>query len=274
MLKFATLVGAAQLRVSLCLLVVLLCPVLTHGQGGVPDQEFEKALKFYDAAQYVEAAAAFKRITERDRGNAEAYYQLGNSYFRMSRVKDAMKAYQRAVELKPDHYLAFNNLGTAQHSLRQFKEAIGSYQAALRVDPDYPEALLGLGVVYLELKDQDGALEQHRRLTAIDGERADKLYSYINNKKITLEVLNGKALYLAKPSYPPIARQAHASGTVIVWVSIDETGKVVSASVLTGHPLLRQPSLAAAKEARFTPTKVEGRPVRVTGVIHYNYVAE
>ena len=271
-MKLSIFPGAA--RVSICLLVILMCSAFLHAQSGASDQGFEKALKFYEAAQYVEAADAFKRITERDRSNAEAYYHLANSYFRMSRVKDAAKAYQRAVELKPDHYLAHNNLGTAQHSLRQFKEAIESYKEALRIKPDYPEALLGLGVVYLELKDQDGALEQHRRLSALDVERADKLYSYINNKKITLEVLNGKALYLAKPSYPPIARQGHASGLVIVWVSIDETGKVVSASVLAGHPLLRAGALVAAKQSNFSPTMVEGRPVRVTGVIHYNFLVQ
>lgn len=240
-------------RVFARLLVVVTCSSFTHAQSGAPNLEFEKALKLYEAAQYSEAASAFKRLTDRNRNNAEAHFQLANSYFRMYRVKDAVKAYQRAVELKPDHYLAYNNLGTAQHSLRQFQEAIKSYEAALRVKPDYPEALLGLGVANLELKNQEGALEQHRRLSAIDVERADKLYSYITNKKVTLEILNGKALYLAKPSYPPVARQAHASGLVIVWVSIDETGKVVSASVLAGHPLLRPESLVAARQSVFTP---------------------
>ncbi len=225
-------ISRAAAIVSACLLVVLMSVSFIHAQSS-SDEEFQKAAKLYEAAKYVEAAAAFKRITEKDRNNAEAFYELGNSYFRMSRVKDAMKAYQRAVELKPDHYLAYNNLGTAQHSLRQFEEAKKSYEAALRVNPDYPEALLGLGVAYLELKDQDGALEQHRRLTGIDAERADKLYSYISQKKITLEVLNGRALSLPRPSYPPAARMAHASGAVTVWVSIDETGKVVSASALS-----------------------------------------
>src|SRR5258705_11284871 len=44
------------------------------------------------------------------------------------------------------------------------------------------EAIFWLGVVYLELKDKDSALRQHERLAAIDTERADKLYGYINNQ--------------------------------------------------------------------------------------------
>jgi protein TonB len=49
-------------------------------------------------------------------------------------------------------------------------------------------------------------------------------------------VLNGKALSLPKPPYPQIAKAAHASGTVVVQVLIDENGNVVSARAVSGHP--------------------------------------
>ena len=87
-------------------------------------------------------------------------------------------------------------------------------------------------------------------------------------------VLNGKALALPKPAYPPIARAAHASGTVVVQVLIDEEGNVVSAHAVSGHPLLQAASVAAAREAKFSPTKLAGEPVKVTGVIQYNFVAQ
>ena len=87
-------------------------------------------------------------------------------------------------------------------------------------------------------------------------------------------VLNGKAISLPKPAYPPIARQAHASGTVVVQVVIDENGNVISASAVSGHPLLRAVAVAAARGARFSPTKLSGQPVKVTGVITYNFVAQ
>ena len=87
-------------------------------------------------------------------------------------------------------------------------------------------------------------------------------------------VLNGKAISLPKPAYPPIARQAHAAGTVVVQVTIDENGNVISASAVSGHPLLRAVAVAAARGARFSPTKLSGQPVKVTGVITYNFVAQ
>jgi protein TonB len=87
-------------------------------------------------------------------------------------------------------------------------------------------------------------------------------------------VLNGKAISLPKPTYPPIARQAHASGTVVVQVTIDENGSVISAHAVSGHPLLQAVAVAAARGARFSPTKLSGQPVKVTGVITYNFVAQ
>ncbi len=87
-------------------------------------------------------------------------------------------------------------------------------------------------------------------------------------------VLNGKAISLPKPPYPAIAKQAHASGTVVVQVTIDENGGVISAHAVSGHPLLQAVCVTAARQARFSPTKLSGQPVKVTGVITYNFVAQ
>jgi len=87
-------------------------------------------------------------------------------------------------------------------------------------------------------------------------------------------VLNGKAISLPKPPYPQIARAAHAAGTVVVQVLIDENGSVVSAHAVSGHPLLQAVAVQAARQARFSPTKLSGQPVKVTGVIQYNFVAQ
>lgn len=87
-------------------------------------------------------------------------------------------------------------------------------------------------------------------------------------------VLNGKAVSLPQPAYPPIAKQVNASGQVVVQVLVDERGNVVSASVVSGHPLLHGPALAAARRAKFSPTKLAGKPVRVRGVIQYNFAPQ
>ena len=85
-------------------------------------------------------------------------------------------------------------------------------------------------------------------------------------------VLNGKALSLPQPPYPPIARNSKVSGMVVVQVTIDEYGNVIEANAVSGHPLLRAAAVAAAREAKFSQTSLMGELVRVTGVLQYNFV--
>jgi TonB family protein len=87
-------------------------------------------------------------------------------------------------------------------------------------------------------------------------------------------VLNGKAASLPAPSYPAIARAAHASGAVNVQILIDEGGNVIEATPVSGHPLLRAAAQAAAREAKFAPTRMGGEPVMVSGVLVFNFVAQ
>jgi outer membrane biosynthesis protein TonB len=85
-------------------------------------------------------------------------------------------------------------------------------------------------------------------------------------------VINGKALSLPKPEYPPEARATHASGVVEVEVLIDERGKVILAGAKNGLPALQNVSRDAACGARFSPTLLAGHPVKVSGIITYNFV--
>ena len=87
-------------------------------------------------------------------------------------------------------------------------------------------------------------------------------------------VESGRVLELPQPVYPPIARAAHASGTVGVKVIIDVDGTVIAAASISGHPLLQGASVNAARNARFSPTKVNGQAVKVVGVIEYNFVIQ
>ncbi|HEX8559189.1 MAG TPA: TonB family protein [Pyrinomonadaceae bacterium] len=85
-------------------------------------------------------------------------------------------------------------------------------------------------------------------------------------------VLNGRALKKPAPQYPSAAHAARAQGTVTVQIVVDESGKVISAAAVSGHPTLRGAGEEAARRAKFSPTTLCGKPVKVTGVITYNFV--
>ena len=76
------------------------------------------------------------------------------------------------------------------------------------------------------------------------------------------------------PAYPIIAKQVKAQGPVNVQILVNEQGKVISAQVLSGNPMLLSAAKEAAMRARFTPTLLSGTPVKVQGTIIYNFVLQ
>jgi TonB family protein len=87
-------------------------------------------------------------------------------------------------------------------------------------------------------------------------------------------VLQGTAIKQVTPPYPPIARAARAAGKVEVQVTISEKGKVIEAIVISGHPLLRDASLNAAKQWVFKPTELDSVPVKVQGILSFNFTLD
>jgi TonB family protein len=93
-------------------------------------------------------------------------------------------------------------------------------------------------------------------------------------KPVSGGVLNGKALSLPAPAYPDFARRMRTGGLVEVEVLVDENGKVISARALAGPPTLRDAAVQAALRARFSPTKLSGQPVKISGQINYNFTIQ
>lgn len=91
---------------------------------------------------------------------------------------------------------------------------------------------------------------------------------------VSTAVLVGKAVHKPVPPYPTIARQIKLQGAVPVQVLVDEQGRVVSARATSGHPFLQPAAVQAARQARFAPTILNGQPVKVSGVITYNFTLQ
>jgi TonB family protein len=87
-------------------------------------------------------------------------------------------------------------------------------------------------------------------------------------------VLNGRVVKKPRPEYPHNAKAARAQGVVVVQIVVDESGNVASANAVSGHPQLQGASVDAAKRAKFSPTTLCGQPVKVSGVITYNFVLQ
>jgi protein TonB len=84
--------------------------------------------------------------------------------------------------------------------------------------------------------------------------------------------ITGEAIELPRPLYPQLAKINRIQGAVGVQVLIDEGGKVISAHAVSGNAFLTTEAVRAAYRARFSPTKLSGQPVKVSGLITYNFV--
>jgi outer membrane biosynthesis protein TonB len=130
--------------------------------------------------------------------------------------------------------------------------------------PPEPTATAGAGLIYNR---------SEMRLDRVNP--ASQETDDTNAEDISAEseaIVKGKAIKLAKPNYPAAARAVQASGTVVIQVLIDLDGTVFTAYPLSGHPLLRLSARNAACSSRFSPTLLNGDPIKVSGVISYNFV--
>lgn len=136
-----------------------------------------------------------------------------------------------------------------------------------REDPEYSKTVDRYFCLAYSTRDAD----RQRTLKDFAAKIADP--SDAKTAPVEGQVLNGRAISLPRPAYSEEARRARAQGIVVVKVTLDEQGNVIAASDMCGgNPLLVNASLQSARAARFTPTKLSGQPVKVTGVITYNFI--
>ena len=81
----------------------------------------------------------------------------------------------------------------------------------------------------------------------------------------------GMAVRRAEPVYPPAASSAGLAGSVLVEVIIDEHGYVITASAVSGDPLLKGSAVAAARGWLFKRTELDAAPVKVLGTLTFNF---
>ncbi len=202
-------------------------------------------------------------------------------------------------------YYAKGDRGTAEEL---FQRSLAVREKALGPDhPDVSFALAVLGQFYQKSLNYPKAVEYYKRALAAKekalgadheevGEMAMKCYcALLQNGQVqeareiekrarnishtesadpfspNAIVLQGHATVRAEPEYPQAAKLGGISGPVIIEVTVDERGKVIEAKSICGHDILAAAALKAARKWQFTPTRLNGIPVKVIGTITFNF---
>lgn len=252
--------------------------------------------------KYREAIAIYERllsVAEKNKspaqtGVASALADLAIAEFAAGSFNKAESLYQREVEIrekniatKPwDAVRAYSYFARLYQMLGQSAKAEAGYARAVeiaektpgKVPEDIVPILEGHACLTYSTRRGDKASQKlDTRIWTILGEFKDRPHSIDDEKDITSDSANGEGVLIGKaiskpiPEYPQAARHARVMGTVVISITVDESGKVIVARAICGPSMLRDVAVEAARLARFTPTLLSGQPVKVTGIISYNF---
>jgi len=228
-----------------------------------------------------EYEAALEDLNEAIRlkpGNSNYYLFRSLVYEKKNMLKEAIDDLSVGLKNDASHY-NYAKRGSLYFKSNDYENALRDYTEAIRLKPDYENHYTMRAEIYRKLGKMAEAeadeLKAKEFEDSMTPESATSTQSSStgssDSKTISGGIINGKATNLVKPPYPAAARAVRASGAVNVEVTVDEKGNVVAASAVSGHPLLRASAVQAARQSKFSPTLLSGKPVKVKGIIVYNF---
>ncbi len=105
------------------------------------------------------AVEAFKRVSELDPENAQAYVSMGSAYMRMDRLTEAANSFRRAQALNPDDATARVGLAQVHKLLGEPDQALEELTRALELDRENADAHYTKAIIYQELGELELELE-------------------------------------------------------------------------------------------------------------------
>lgn len=202
-----------------------------------------KALKDLDS--FIELAVSFEIADD------EVFSDRADIYFAMGDYKNAIKDYKETVARKRDNPEHYRNLAKAHRQLSKYESRDIDRKSAMVLAKSFEKKAEELEVKAKKLP-QDPV-------------------QTVPTEGLAGGVLNIKAIDLPDLVIPTDAKAAIADGSVILSVEIDEKGNLTSARTISGHQLLRSAAEEAAKGVKFESIIFGGKPVKVYGILVFNF---
>jgi protein TonB len=89
-------------------------------------------------------------------------------------------------------------------------------------------------------------------------------------KKVSISagVMVGMLIQKTQPIYPPIAKAARVSGTVVLQATISKAGTIENLHVINGPAMLQQAAMDAVRSWRYRPYLLNNEPVEVETTVN------
>lgn len=243
------------------------------------EKSFKNALNIYEKlsaismedgaslAEMLEILAFIK--TQTDNKDVEKYYQLALNW------REKVNGEKSTKNLP-----VIMSLAKRMFENKEFKDSAELYQKALEISLNDENARIKyFDLAYYRCECAFVKMDKEKDFKTIDEKYSSKLKTDedkdLKGKSradTESEVINGKALVLAAPSYPKSVSAIKNNSVVKVKVLINEAGNVISAcAVRYTNPFLFQSAESAAYRSKFSPTILAGKEIKVSGIIVYNF---
>ena len=211
------------------------------------------------------AVVDLDKVIEMKGDDASTYLHRGIAYLAKNRPDLAIGDFNRTVELDPTNAAAYLNRGNSYEKSGNIPKAIGDYQKTLDLDSNNEAAKSSLQKLQaVQTKPEPKPVVPDNPPAAVPAAGTPEMVNVgqINN-----------AIKLAMPVYPLMARQMNIQGKVMVQVTLDEEGKVVTVKATSGPVPLRAASEDAARKSKFNAVRVGDKAVKATGYVVFNFVS-
>lgn len=244
-----------------------------------PDFAFyqNRANSNFVLGEYDQAIIDYSKAIELNAKDSTVFFSRGLAFSNKKNFTRAIADYDKVIELDPEESMAYYQRGIAQENAGNLEKAVSDFQKAVELDANNDLAKSSLQKLQASLPKTVPAPDKEVKETVKNNEPAPNAgpppasITPVTNEPLNVGALKAYAVKLTKPIYPPVERQKSTEGLVTVYLTLDDTGKVVSAKAVNGPIQLRAVSEDAARKSKFNPVLVDNKPVKATGFIVYNF---
>ncbi|MFH1075078.1 MAG: tetratricopeptide repeat protein, partial [Candidatus Firestonebacteria bacterium] len=127
----------------------------------------QSAAFYIEHLKFSQAIAVCNRILQKEPKNPDAYFYLGNIYYKQDKPDEAIDMFNKVIELDPKADTTYFNLGLAYGKKGDFELAEKNYKKAAEVNPEYTSPIFALGLLFQIQGKPEKAVEEYKKLLAL-----------------------------------------------------------------------------------------------------------
>jgi tetratricopeptide (TPR) repeat protein len=126
-------------------------------------------------SNFPEAIATYRKLVERDEGDAVARTYLGTALARAGNAQEAIQQFTEALRVAPENTETHYCLGVVLAALGKDEEAIGHFRATIKGDPQFDEAHFQLANVLMRTHHYEEAAAEYEKTV---NQNPDKAFAF------------------------------------------------------------------------------------------------